>query len=123
MRPRAFVASRAAPTLIGLRPELPAARAAADAIAAQSAHGIAHFARRVAGPATPVIDELERIDLPALVVIGEKDDAYLRAADVMEARLPRAERVTIAGAGHIVNIEAADAFNRAVSDFVARRAA
>ncbi len=41
----------------------------------------------------------------------------------MEARLPQAERVSIAGAGHIVNIEAADAFNRAVSDFVARRAA
>ena len=35
-----------------------AARAAADAIAAQAPHGIAHFARRVAGPAPPVIDQL-----------------------------------------------------------------
>jgi pimeloyl-ACP methyl ester carboxylesterase len=38
----------------------------------------------------------------------------------METRLPDAERVTIAGAGHIVNIEAADAFNAVVCDFLGR---
>jgi pimeloyl-ACP methyl ester carboxylesterase len=117
---RAFVEGKASATTIGPNPDLPAARAAAEAIAAQTPHGIAHFARRVAGPATPVIDDLERIDIPALVVIGEKDDAYLRAADVMEARLPRAERVTIPAAGHIVNIEAAELFNRVAADFVRR---
>lgn len=118
----AFVAGKASATTVGLRPELPAARAAARAIAAQTPHGIAHFARRVAGPATPTLDDLPRLDLPALVVVGEKDDAYLRAADVLEARLPRAERVTLAGAGHIVNIEQAEAFNAVACDFVRRLA-
>jgi pimeloyl-ACP methyl ester carboxylesterase len=119
----AFAEGRAAPTTVGLRPELPAARAAARAIAAQQPHGIAHFARRVAGPATPVLDALGRLDLPALIVVGEKDDAYLRAAEVMEARLPRAERVTIAGAGHIVNLDAPAAFDAALCAFLRRVAA
>lgn len=118
----AFVASRAAGTLIGGRPELPAARHAADAIAAQDPVGLAHFARRVAALAPPIIDELPEIDAPALVLIGEKDEPYLRAAEVMTARLPNAERVGIAGAGHIVNIEAAEAFDAAAGAFVRRLA-
>jgi hypothetical protein len=32
------------------------------------------------------------------VIVGEKDDAYLRAAEVLAARLPHAEQRTIAGA-------------------------
>jgi len=114
-----FVAGNAAPTLVGLRPETPASRAAAAAIAAQTPHGIAHFARRVAGPACPVLDRLGEIDVPALVIVGEKDEAYLRAAEVLEARLPRAERRTIAGAGHIVNLDEPEAFAAAVAAFLA----
>ena len=115
---RAFVEGRAAETTVGLHPESPQARAAAEAIAAQVPHGIAHFARRVAGPAPPVIDQLSEIAVPALVVVGEQDDAYLRAAEVMEARLPQARRITIAGAGHLVNLDEPEAFERAVIDFV-----
>jgi pimeloyl-ACP methyl ester carboxylesterase len=111
---------KAAATTVGLRPELPAARAAAEAIAAQDAAGLARFARRVAAVVPPVIDELPSIDVPALVIVGEKDEPYLRAADVMVAKLPRAERVTIPGAGHIVNIEAAEAFDAAVISFLRR---
>jgi pimeloyl-ACP methyl ester carboxylesterase len=116
---RSFVESKAASTLVGRRADLPAARAAAAAIAQQDATGIAHFGRHVSGPAAPVIDELACIDVPALVLVGEQDEGYLRAAEVMEARLRRARKVVLPGAGHIVNLEAADAFNAAVCDFVA----
>jgi pimeloyl-ACP methyl ester carboxylesterase len=118
----AFARGRAAPTLVGLHPDAPAGRVATAAIAAQTPHGVAHFARRVAGPAPPVIDRLGEIDVPALVIVGEKDEAYLRAAEVLEARLPRAERQTIAGAGHIVNLDAPEAFAAAVAGFLARLA-
>jgi pimeloyl-ACP methyl ester carboxylesterase len=118
-----FVAGRAAETLVGRWPELPAARAAARAIAAQRPHGLAHFGRRVAGPALPVIDELARIDAPALVVVGEHDEPYLRAAEVLAAKLPRADSVVIAGAGHIVNLEQPEAFDAEVLRFLARVAA
>ena len=117
---QAFVESRAAATTIGSRPELPAARAARRAIAAQQPHGLAHFGRRVAALAPPVIDELASIRIPALVIVGEHDAAYQRAAQVMQARLPLAESVSIPGAGHIVNIEAAEAFNAAVLRFLER---
>lgn len=113
-----FVA-RAGPTTVGLRPELPAARAAGEAIARQDARGLAHFIRQVAGPAPPVIDRLGEIAAPALVLIGEKDEAFRRAADVMAARLPRAQRVEIPGAGHMLNIEAAEAFDAALLGFLA----
>ena len=115
---RAFVESKASATAVGLYPDRPAQQAAADAIAAQVPHGIAHFARHIAGPADPVIDALPDLDLPALVLVGEKDDAYLAAAEVMGTRLPNPTRVTIPGAGHLVNLDEPAAFERAVIDFI-----
>ena len=114
----AFAASRAAATLVGKYPERPAAKSAAQAVGAQQPHGLAHFARRVAGPASPVIDQLGDIAQPALVVIGEEDEPYLRAAEVLEARLPKGRRVVLGGAGHIVNLDAPAEFNQLVGDFV-----
>jgi pimeloyl-ACP methyl ester carboxylesterase len=119
----AFVKSRAAPTLIGIRPDLPAAQAAASAIARQDPVGLVHFQRQIAAHAPSIIDELSTIDCPTLVAVGEKDDAYLRAADVMTARLPRVERETIPGAGHMVNIDASQAFNAIALRFLGKIAA
>ncbi len=87
--------SRAAATAIGRRPELPAAQHAARAIAKMSPRGVANFGRRVSGPIPGCIDELAQIAVPALVVVGAEDEAYLRAADVMAARLPNAKKVVI----------------------------
>ncbi len=114
---QAFVNSRAVATAIGPYPERPAGRAAAAAIARQEPHGIAHFSRRVAGPASPVIDQLVDIDIPSLVIVGEKDDPYLRASELMAKRMPRAERVVIPDAGHVVNLDEPEAFNQAVLRF------
>jgi pimeloyl-ACP methyl ester carboxylesterase len=119
----AFVMSRAAPSLIGLHPDLPAARAAARAIARQDPVGLVHFQRQIAAHVPSIIDELSEIDCPALVAVGEKDDAFLRAADVMTARLPRVERETIPGAGHMVNIDESEAFNAIALRFLGKIAA
>jgi pimeloyl-ACP methyl ester carboxylesterase len=113
-----FVNGKAASTCIGRNPELPAARTAAAAILEQSPHGLAQFGRHVAGLAPSVIDELPGILQPALVVVGEDDEAYLQAAQVMNAKLPNSRYEVIAGAGHIVNIEATDLFNALVLDFL-----
>jgi pimeloyl-ACP methyl ester carboxylesterase len=116
---RAFLASAAGATAVGLRPELPAARAAAEAIAAQDPRGLALFARHVAANAPPAIDALPGLDVPALVLVGERDEAYLRAAEVMAARLPRSHKVVLPRAGHVANLEEADAFNAVLLDFLA----
>jgi pimeloyl-ACP methyl ester carboxylesterase len=118
---QAFTESRASATLAGLHPETPAARAALRAIAAQAPHGIANFARRVAGPAAPVLDRLAEIQAPALILVGEHDEQYLRAAEVMLARLPRAEKVLLPGAGHIANLDTPAAFEAALLGFLTRQ--
>jgi len=116
----AFVSGRAGTTCIGSKPELPAARAAGRAICVQSVAGVARFGREVSGPAPPVIDELAELEFPALVVVGENDKPFRRAAEVMAAKLPQSHHVIIPGAGHIVNIEEAELFNRELIDFLAK---
>ena len=65
-----------------------------------------------------MIDELAQLDVPALVMVGENDKPFRRAAEVMAANLPRSHHVIIPGAGHIVNIEEAETFNREVIGFL-----
>ena len=63
--------------------------------------------------------EVERIDCPTLVLAGERDQivpvAELRA---LAARLPAGQFVEIAGAGHLANLEAREAFDRHVVSFL-----
>jgi pimeloyl-ACP methyl ester carboxylesterase len=65
-----------------------------------------------------VIDELPEIRCPALVVVGEEDTPYLKAAEVIAAKLPRAQKIILPGAAHILNIEATDSFNELVIRFL-----
>ncbi len=81
--------------------------------------GLAHTARRVmAQRDAHVIEALPRIAVPTLVIVGELDSNFLDAADYMTAKIPGARKVMLAGAGHAANIDAAEAFNGAVSEFL-----
>ncbi|MFP6630521.1 MAG: alpha/beta hydrolase [Myxococcota bacterium] len=114
----AFVHGKAGPTCIGRDPELPAARAAGQAIIAQDSVAVGLFGRNITGPAPSVIDELAGIEVPALVVVGEDDPGFHQAAEVMAAKLPQARSVRVKGGGHILNIEVADDFNAMLVDFL-----
>jgi 3-oxoadipate enol-lactonase len=60
-------------------------------------------------------------DLPALVVKAEEDRAIPPAdADLLAAGLPRATLCTLAGGGHMVNLEQPEAFNACLLDFLGR---
>ena len=115
----AFIGGKAGATSIGRSPELPAARAAARGIVAQDPAALAAFGRRVTGLAPSVIDELGQISVPALVIVGGEDEAFLRAAEVMAAKMPAAVHEVLEGAGHILNIERAKAFDAALLGFLA----
>ena len=65
-----------------------------------------------------MIDSLERIVVPTLVIVGAEDSNFLSAADYMAAKIPGARKVVLDGAGHAANIDAADAFNAAVGEFL-----
>ncbi len=79
---------------------------------------MAHFGRRVTAHAPGVVDDLASIQQPTLILVGEKDKAFLRAGEVMAARMPDARHVVIPDAGHVVNIEQAERFQREVAAFL-----
>lgn len=54
-----------------------------------------------------------------LLIAGAEDGAMPRAMRDLQAQIPRAHFVEIADAGHIPGVERPDAFNAAVSEFLA----
>ena len=86
-----------------------------------SAAGLAKAARgMLAQFDSRVIESLEGIKAPTLVLVGANDRAFLNATDYMAAKIPGATRVVIPDAGHAANIDQPEAFNRAVDEFLAK---
>lgn len=110
--------SRAQAELLGLHPETEQAAEARRGILRAGVPGLQRFARGVAGPVPNLVDVLHEIDLPALVLVGEHDANFQRASHVMAAKMPRAVRVEIPGAGHVLNLDQPEAFVREVERFV-----
>jgi pimeloyl-ACP methyl ester carboxylesterase len=99
------------------------------AAAALLARMLARYpARDLAGPAaapSPPAGSaaLARLALPVLVVNGEFDTTLRRRAGEALARaLPCAEHVVIPGAGHLPNLDNANAYNEALRSFLDRQA-
>lgn len=68
-----------------------------------------------------VRDRLERIDVPTIVLHGDRDCYFTeRNARVLADGLPRGELRVIAGAGHVLPLTHGDAVRRAVDDLLRR---
>jgi pimeloyl-ACP methyl ester carboxylesterase len=65
-----------------------------------------------------VMEHLEAIDVPTLLVWGADDQRYKGGIDYMASKIPNARRVVVEGAGHAVNLYQPDAFNAAVLGFL-----
>jgi pimeloyl-ACP methyl ester carboxylesterase len=65
-----------------------------------------------------VIEVLPNIKVPSLVVVGAEDAPFLAATDYMAAKIPGAKKAVIPAAGHVVNIDAPEAFIAAVLPFL-----
>jgi len=92
-----------------------------DQFAAGSARGHALTLRGVQMTRPSVLElgeRMERLDVPTLVVTGDEDEPCLEPAIFMKRRIPTAGLVVIPKAGHTINLEEPDAFNRAVLDFL-----
>ncbi len=63
-------------------------------------------------------DRLERLEVPTLIVTGDEDDPCLEPGIFMKRRIPTAGLVVIPKAGHTINLEEPELFNRAVLDFL-----
>jgi pimeloyl-ACP methyl ester carboxylesterase len=69
--------------------------------------------------AEDVRDVLPHIDVPTLLVYGDRDvRAPLTVAEALQAAISGSRLVVLPDAGHLCNIEAPDEFNLAVRDFL-----
>jgi pimeloyl-ACP methyl ester carboxylesterase len=73
-------------------------------------------------PDPPLIDRLEAVSCPVLVITGllDQPDA-LTSAGTLVARIPQATRVDVPGAAHLPSLEQPVAVNRALAAFLASR--
>lgn len=71
-----------------------------------------------AGEDPPVLERLPEIQVPALLIAGMLDAAYVAHARAMAARLPNARVEIVPNAGHMVHFEAPARFHAVVKTFL-----
>jgi 3-oxoadipate enol-lactonase len=82
-------------------------------------HWLNHDPERGMNPQT--IERLSEIGVPTLVVLGKRDlPDFHQVARTLIEKIPGACQVTLAGAGHMANMEAPREFNRVVLEFLAK---
>jgi pimeloyl-ACP methyl ester carboxylesterase len=99
---------------LGRSPEVEAVRKSH-----RSAAGLAKAARgMLAQFDSRVIESLEGVTVPTLIIVGANDTPFLAGTDYMESKIPNAKKVVIPDAGHASNIDQPEAFNQAVLSFL-----
>jgi pimeloyl-ACP methyl ester carboxylesterase len=90
-------------------------------LAAHSAQGSAYTFRGVQMK-RPTIYQLEeqlgQIDIPTLVLIGDEDEPCIEPSVFMKRHIPRSGLAVFPQAGHTINLEEPDLFNRTILDFL-----
>ena len=87
----------------------------------RSAQGLALAARGMLSQYDArIINSLESIKVPTLVLVGDKDEPYFAATDYMASKIPGAAKVVIPNAGHAANIDQPQLFDEAVLSFLDR---
>jgi pimeloyl-ACP methyl ester carboxylesterase len=66
-----------------------------------------------------LVEAMRKIAIPTLVMTGDEDEPCLEAGLLMKRSIPAAGLVVIARAGHAINLEEPEAFNRETADFLA----
>ncbi|MGH3562361.1 MAG: alpha/beta fold hydrolase [Mycobacterium sp.] len=65
-----------------------------------------------------VIESLDTIAVPTLVVVGAQDTNFLAGADYMYRHIPNARKVVTEHAGHAANMDQPETFNAAVRELL-----
>lgn len=79
--------------------------------------------RRTEQPLSPpAIGRLGEITCPVLVIVGDQDLPHIKSiADLLAEQVSNVTLVTAPGAGHIVNLDTPEQFNRALSHFFEKK--
>ena len=93
----------------------------ASAAVHRSAVGLAKAARgMLAQFDSHVIESLDQIRVPTLLIIGANDTPFLNGMDYMAKKIPGSEHVIIPDAGHASNIDQPQVFNETMLRFLDR---
>ena len=85
----------------------------------RSAQGLAHAARgMLAQEDAAIIDSLPSIRVPTLVILGDRDTAFIAPCEYMAKKIPGARLEVIPGAGHSSNLDQPAIFNRVLAEFL-----
>jgi pimeloyl-ACP methyl ester carboxylesterase len=87
----------------------------------RGADGLAHAARgMLAQKNDRVIQSLDSIKVPTLVLVGANDTNFLAATDYMAGKIKGSTKAVIPDAGHAANLHQPARFNQAVEAFLAK---
>ena len=87
-------------------------------VAATDPRGFVNCARAI--QEMDLLDRLAEIHMPTLVIVGDQDPGSpVFAAEAVRKRIPGAKLVVLSPASHLSNLEQPQAFNQALSDFLA----
>ncbi len=67
---------------------------------------------------TDLGDQLKRMTLPVLIMLGDEDEKGLEGSLFMKRNIPRAGLEVFPRSGHTLNLEEPDHFNRSLLDFI-----
>jgi len=67
-----------------------------------------------------LVEEMRRITAPTLIITGDEDWPCLLPGILMKQSIPSAALVVMPNAGHAINIEEPDEYNRIVGDFLSQ---
>jgi pimeloyl-ACP methyl ester carboxylesterase len=82
-------------------------------------HEVKGLGKRLPNTPTPAFDRLTDLNIPVLVIVGEHDTPYiLAAADYMVEKLPSVQKVIIADAAHLPNMDQPENFRAIVKTFL-----
>jgi pimeloyl-ACP methyl ester carboxylesterase len=65
-----------------------------------------------------LVDQMQAMKTPTLIMTGDEDWPCLEPALLMKRMIPTAALVVMPDAGHTINLENPDAFNRHIADFL-----
>jgi pimeloyl-ACP methyl ester carboxylesterase len=111
------------PALVGetTRREQPLVQGRVRALVEAAPPPAAAWAQRAMADRPDSLDTLRKVDVPAVVILGDEDQLASRDdAEAMVEALPQGRLVLIHGAGHLSAVEAPGPFSNAVRELVSR---
>jgi 2-succinyl-6-hydroxy-2,4-cyclohexadiene-1-carboxylate synthase len=85
-------------------------------------HGLSMSLRSAGiGTMMPVWDQLHRIRIPVLLIVGEKDEKFSAIAEAMSERVAHCTLKVVEGGGHSTHLERPETFHKIVEEFMDAR--